>query len=567
VKAGARYAAVVFGASFVLDRVGYAIGRFAGPVPAELVETPFRVLAYVIAAKAIVPRMAATSSQRHRLIMGLIGAALLIVAECALWMFSTQIGVVYLASRHPVALGIRGLMMAVAAGVPLFVNPQARTHTDELPRRARLPSNVAPDVSAPTPPQRGTAPATPREGRLPSDVAPAVPAPIPPQRAAARATLIRWCAQVVFLASAVVFASLYAWMWDPWTMTLAASLVTGGAAVAIFVLLMALAREARAARAVYLAGAAMSVAAAILYPAWRGVLYDTFSSGTDIHRIRELLLPLEWLKAPLWDAPALTGVGGEVANPPVRWPLTVPAAAGSYMEPVLIYSAAQATLGLIAMGLVAGWRLRRFPLNVPIMTLHVAFSTAVTLVIAWMCLWVVTAASMGLILSEEAILGSILAAGVITGAIHGIWDYRRRVQRSGVTVPDAVDQLQAPTSLQATAPIAAVSSATPGGIGNDLFRFALGLVLACVLAAAAMIIEAWISAQVPGAVQASMTQSESIRHAMIATGARLLFTVSGLGLAWWLWKCQRRALAAGVATGTMALGLMLLTAVPFPAGW
>jgi len=245
----------------------------------------------------------------------------------------------------------------------------------------------------------------------------------------------------------------------------------------------------------------------------------------------------------------------------------LPAAAGRYMEPVLIYSAAQATLGLIGLGLVAGWRLRRFHLNVPIMTLHVAFSTAVTLVIAWMCLWVVTAASMGLILSEEAVLGSILAGGVITGAMHGIWDYRRRVQRSGGTVPDAVDQPQTPTSLPATAPIGAMSSAAPDGIGNDLFRFALGLVLACVLAVAAMIIEAWISAQVPGAVQASMTQSESIRHALIATGARLLFTVSGLGLAWWLWKGQRRALAAGVAMGTMALGLMLLTAIPFPAGW
>ncbi len=565
-KAGARYAAVVFGANFVLDRAGYVIGRFGGPVPAELVETPFRVLAYVIAAKAIVPRMAATSSQRHRLVMGLIGAALLTVAECALWMFSTQIGVVYLASRHPVALGIRGLMLAVAAGVPLFVNPQARTHNDELPRRARLPSK-APDVPVPTPPQRQAHPATPREVRLPSEVAPVVPAPTPPQRASARATPIRWHAQLLLLASAVVFASLYAWMWDPWTMTPAASLVMGGAAIALFVLLMGLAREPRAARAVYLAGAVVSIVAAVLYPAWRGVLYDTFSSGTDIHRIRELLLPLEWLKAPLWDAPALTGPGGEVANPPVRWPLTLPAAAGRYMEPVLIYSAAQATLGLIGLGLVAGWRLRRFHLNVPIMTLHVAFSTAVTLVIAWMCLWVVTAASMGLILSEEAVLGSILAGGVITGAMHGIWDYRRRVQRSGGTVPDAVDQPQTPTSLPATAPIGAMSSAAPDGIGNDLFRFALGLVLACVLAVAAMIIEAWISAQVPGAVQASMTQSESIRHALIATGARLLFTVSGLGLAWWLWKGQRRALAAGVAMGTMALGLMLLTAIPFPAGW
>jgi hypothetical protein len=84
-KAGALYFAVVFGAGFVLGpiRILWAVPRFGRRV-AELMETPLMLAVIIVAARAIVRRLAIPPAPARRLGMGSVALALLLIAELTL---------------------------------------------------------------------------------------------------------------------------------------------------------------------------------------------------------------------------------------------------------------------------------------------------------------------------------------------------------------------------------------------------------------------------------------------------------------------------------------------------
>ena len=77
-KAGALYFAAVFGAGFILGpiRILWAVPRF-GPRVAELMETPLMLAVIIVAARAIVRRVAIPPAPAPRLGMGGVALALL----------------------------------------------------------------------------------------------------------------------------------------------------------------------------------------------------------------------------------------------------------------------------------------------------------------------------------------------------------------------------------------------------------------------------------------------------------------------------------------------------------
>ena len=82
---GVLYFILVFGAGFILGpiRVLWLVPRL-GERWAELVELPVMVVVIVLAARFVVRRLAVPPTPRARLLMGALGLALTLAAECAL---------------------------------------------------------------------------------------------------------------------------------------------------------------------------------------------------------------------------------------------------------------------------------------------------------------------------------------------------------------------------------------------------------------------------------------------------------------------------------------------------
>jgi hypothetical protein len=111
-KAGALYFAAVFGAGFILGpiRILWAVPRF-GPRVAELMETPLMLAVIVVAARAIVRRLAIPHAPARRLGMG--SVALLLTAELTLVLRLRGLSIAeYVAGRDPVSGSIYAGMLA-----------------------------------------------------------------------------------------------------------------------------------------------------------------------------------------------------------------------------------------------------------------------------------------------------------------------------------------------------------------------------------------------------------------------------------------------------------------------
>jgi hypothetical protein len=122
-KAGALYFAVVFGAGFVLGpiRILWAVPRF-GPRVAELMETPLMLAVIIVAARAIVRRLAIPPAPARRLGMGSVALALLLIAEVTLVFRLRGLSIAeYVAGRDPVSGTVYVGMLGVFAVMPLLV--------------------------------------------------------------------------------------------------------------------------------------------------------------------------------------------------------------------------------------------------------------------------------------------------------------------------------------------------------------------------------------------------------------------------------------------------------------
>jgi hypothetical protein len=122
-KAGALYFIVVFGAGFILGpiRILWAVPRF-GPRVAELMETPLMLVVIILAARAIVRRLAIPPAPAGRLGMGGSALALLLVAELTLVLRLRGMSIAeYVAGRDPVSGSVYAGMLGVFAVMPLLV--------------------------------------------------------------------------------------------------------------------------------------------------------------------------------------------------------------------------------------------------------------------------------------------------------------------------------------------------------------------------------------------------------------------------------------------------------------
>jgi hypothetical protein len=127
-KAGALYFASVFGAGFILGpiRILWAVPRF-GPRVAELMETPLMLAVIIVAARAIVRRLAIPPTPAPRLGMDGVALALLLIAELTLVLRLRGLSIAeYVAGRDPVSGTVYAGMLGVLAMMPLLVG-QGRT--------------------------------------------------------------------------------------------------------------------------------------------------------------------------------------------------------------------------------------------------------------------------------------------------------------------------------------------------------------------------------------------------------------------------------------------------------
>lgn len=123
VQAGAAYFVWVFGAGFVLGvlRQLWAVPRY-GERAAELLEMPFMAVVIVLVARHVAHRYVVPPTLLDRSGMGLVGLALLLLAEWGVILSFRQQSVAdYIAARDPVA-GIAYLVMLVVfALMPIWI--------------------------------------------------------------------------------------------------------------------------------------------------------------------------------------------------------------------------------------------------------------------------------------------------------------------------------------------------------------------------------------------------------------------------------------------------------------
>jgi hypothetical protein len=121
-KAGVLYFAIVFGAGFVLGtlRVLWAVPRF-GERTAELMESPIMLVVTILAARWVVRRLAIPAAVLPRLGMGLVGLALLLVAELSMvWLVRGLTISEYVASRDLISGTVYLVLLGILAVMPLL---------------------------------------------------------------------------------------------------------------------------------------------------------------------------------------------------------------------------------------------------------------------------------------------------------------------------------------------------------------------------------------------------------------------------------------------------------------
>ncbi|MGE0358809.1 MAG: hypothetical protein AB7P08_18040 [Burkholderiales bacterium] len=122
-RAGALYFAIVFGAGFLLGpvRVLWLVPK-VGERVAELLEAPVMLAVIVLAARAVVRRLAPPATVAARLATGLSALALMLAAEfgLVLWLRGLTLAD-YFAQRDPVAALVYYALLGVFAMLPLLL--------------------------------------------------------------------------------------------------------------------------------------------------------------------------------------------------------------------------------------------------------------------------------------------------------------------------------------------------------------------------------------------------------------------------------------------------------------
>ena len=127
-KAGGLYFLLVFGAGFVFGVVReLLVVPRVGVMWAELLETPFMLVAIVVSARWVVRRMCVSGAAAARLVMGLVALVLLLAAEVGMVLQLRGMTLAgYLEGREPVSGTVYLVMLALYAAMPWLIGARER---------------------------------------------------------------------------------------------------------------------------------------------------------------------------------------------------------------------------------------------------------------------------------------------------------------------------------------------------------------------------------------------------------------------------------------------------------
>ena len=123
IKAGVLYFALAFGAGFVLGTIRtLVLLPRVGERVAELIEAPVMLAVTVLSARGVVRRLGVPSTRGNRLVVGLIGLALLLAAEASFVVLLRDMTLAdYVRGRDPVSGTVYLLLLGAFAAMPALV--------------------------------------------------------------------------------------------------------------------------------------------------------------------------------------------------------------------------------------------------------------------------------------------------------------------------------------------------------------------------------------------------------------------------------------------------------------
>ena len=303
---------------------------------------------------------------------------------------------------------------------------------------------------------------------------------------------------------------------------------------------------------IYIGGFLAWIVLGTLFPAWKGRSYSPAN-----HRS-----PGKWQKNGTFELQTASGSSkrGFLWYPPratstslrttVRWPWQRPSQR-HHVELAWNWILAQWSVGVVVLGIVL-WILHRSgPPKQPALLLAITWSTALSLIITWLCLFLLAAFSMG-----YATTDTVVAAGLTLGALAGVGT-GLRVYTKGHTIVKAatLNSDSAPTDTLASDASHQVREQVRQ-VGTGLLWFTLGILTAgCLAFAAGLIASPFRGPTVGVTVLGTPRYAYDQAPINMATAAGLVGSGWLVGLL--LMRPRRwRAFRLGLLLATTGLGLL-----------
>jgi hypothetical protein len=172
-------------------------------------------------------------------------------------------------------------------------------------------------------------------------------------------------------------------------------------------------------RCIYLGGMTLAFAYLLVNAPWQGNSYSNGQArGT---------FGIDRYTAPVWDPPRASG---QDMYSVVQWPWES-RLSGNVVELSLVSMAAKWSFAAIVLGLICGgWYRRITDPGGPDLLLHLAWSIALMMMIAWPAILTLGAFSAGY--APESFYAAILFVAFVAGVALGLWNYRRETRRTDV---------------------------------------------------------------------------------------------------------------------------------------
>jgi hypothetical protein len=215
--------------------------------------------------------------------------------------------------------------------------------------------------------------------------------------------------------------------------------------------------------------------------------------------------------------------------------------------------ASQLSLGVLVLGLLLGvvnWIRRP---KEPDLLVSVACAVSLSLVIAWLCIFAITAFTFSYGATDGVIV-TVLAAGGLTGLVYGIATFCRH-RSGGAAAPAPTEPVIQDSSETDTTPRAPARPVRVLKAGAGLFWFTIGAFSSCCLTVAAGWLASFFRGPIVGhTVLGTARFARDQTPINIVTGLGILVTGWILGLLMPRLRIPR-ALSVGLIVGTTLLGV------------